>query len=135
MRNNCGGGSELPPYFYNMADKPKTVEEYLAALSDEKREALEALREIIKEATPQADEGFVYGVPGFRYKGKALVAIAAFKKHCSFYPLSPAIITTFSKELEGYSTAEGTIRFQPDKPLPDELVRKIVEARMKEIEE
>jgi uncharacterized protein YdhG (YjbR/CyaY superfamily) len=117
-----------------MTDKPKNVDEYLAALSDEKRKALEKLRVLIMKAAPQADEGFVYGVPGFRYKGKALVAIAAFKDHCGFYPLSPELIESLSDELEGFSTAKGTIRFQPDKPLPDKLVVKIVKARIKEIE-
>ncbi len=117
-----------------MPNKPETTDEYLETLSEDKRKALERLREIIKDVAPEAEDGFVYGVPGFRYKGKALVAIAAFKKHCGFYPLSPDIIKAFSNELEGYSTAEGTIRFQPDKPLPDELVRKMVKARMKEIE-
>jgi uncharacterized protein YdhG (YjbR/CyaY superfamily) len=119
---------------YNMSGKPKTVDEYLGALDDEKRRALEALRETIVDAAPGAVEGFAYGVPGFRYNGEVLVTFAAFKGHCGFYPMSPDVIEAFSDELKGYSTAKGTIRFQPDNPLPAVLVRKIVKARMAEID-
>lgn len=118
----------------HMAGKPKTVDEYLAALDEEKRRALDALRAVIRTAAPAAEEGFAYGVPGFRYKGKVLVTFAAFKEHCGFYPMSPDVIAAFKNELKGYSTAQGTIRFQPAHPLPAALVRKIVKARMIEIE-
>lgn len=117
-----------------MAGKSKTVDEYLAALDEEKRRALDALRGVIKKAAPSAVEGFAYGVPGFRYQGKTLVTFAAFKDHCGFYPMSPAVIDAFRGELKGFSTAKGTIRFQPAHPLPAALVRKIVKARMIEIE-
>jgi uncharacterized protein YdhG (YjbR/CyaY superfamily) len=117
-----------------MSGKPKTVDEYLNALDDEKRSALEALRETVKSAAPTAEEGFAYGVPGFRYKGNVLVTFAAFKGHCGFYPMSPDVIEAFKDELKGYGTAQGTIRFQPADPLPAALVRKIVKARMSEID-
>ena len=117
-----------------MPGKTKTVDEYLASLDEEKRGALEALRETVKGAAPKAVEGFAYGVPGFKYKGKVLVTFAAFKGHCGFYPMSPDVIEAFSDELKGYSTAEGTIRFQPAAPLPAALVRKIVKARITEID-
>jgi len=117
-----------------MSGKPKTVDEYLGALDDEKRRALEALRETIKGAAPEAEEGFAYGVPGFRYKGKVLVTFAAFKGHCGFYPMSPDVIEVFEGELKGYSTAQGTIRFHPADPPPATLVRKIVKARIIEID-
>ncbi|MGD8718834.1 MAG: DUF1801 domain-containing protein [Candidatus Zixiibacteriota bacterium] len=117
-----------------MAGKPKTVDEYLDALDDEKRNALEALRKTVKSAAPAAEEGFAYGVPGFRYKGQVLVTFAAFKGHCGFYPMSPDVIAAFEDELKGYGTSQGTIRFQPADPLPAALVRRIVNARMKEID-
>ena len=102
---------------------------YLAALSAEKRAALEKLRQQIKTAAPKAEECMSYGIPGFRMTGKLLVSFGAAATHCAFYPGS--IVRKFTKELKDYDTnGKGTIRFSPDKPLPAALVRKIVKARI-----
>jgi uncharacterized protein YdhG (YjbR/CyaY superfamily) len=68
-------------------------------------------------------------MPTFRYRG-ALVGYAAFAKHCSFFPMSVAVMQAFKDELKDYSTAKGTIRFPMDKPLPAALVKKMVLARI-----
>ncbi|HEX4641361.1 MAG TPA: DUF1801 domain-containing protein [Chthoniobacterales bacterium] len=101
---------------------------YLAALSDDKRAALENLRQQIKAAAPKAEECMSYGIPGFRLNGRWLVGYGAAKKHCAFYPSS--IVQRFKKELKNYDTSKGTIRFSADEPLPNALVRKIVKARI-----
>jgi uncharacterized protein YdhG (YjbR/CyaY superfamily) len=108
--------------------KPKTFNGYLANLSAEKRQALQKLRKAIRSAAPELKECVSYGVPAFRLNGKFLVAMAAATNHCSFYPGST--LQAFKKDLKGYDTSKGTIRFQPDKPLPATLVRKIVRARI-----
>lgn len=110
-----------------MAAKPKTPDDYLAAVSPDKRAALEKLRKDIKAAAPKAEECISYGVPAFRLEGKFLVAYAAAKNHCAFYP--GAVIGQL-KELKTYDTSKGTIRFSPDKPLPPALVRKLVKLRI-----
>jgi uncharacterized protein YdhG (YjbR/CyaY superfamily) len=107
---------------------PKNTDEYLAALSDDQRRALERLRKDIRAAAPKAEECISYGVPGFRLNGKLLVSYGAATKHCAFYPGS--IVQAFKTELKGYGTSKGTIRFAPDEPLPSALVRKIVKARI-----
>ena len=102
---------------------------YLATLTDDKRAALEKLRQQIKAAAPKAEECMSYGIPGFRLNGKLLVSYGAAAKHCAFYPGS--IAHKFKKELKDYGTSgKGTIRFSPEKPLPATLVRKIVKARI-----
>ena len=108
---------------------PKTIDEYLAALSDDKRTALEKLRKNIRAAVPRAEECISYQLPAFRLNGKFLVAFGAAAKHCAFYPGAYAI-ETHRNELEGYGTSKGTIRFQADEPLSAALVRKLVKARI-----
>ena len=108
--------------------RAKTIEEYLAGVSDDKRAALQALRRSIRAAAPRAEECIAYGVPAFRLKGRFLVAFAAAANHCAFYPGS--VLRDLPVELRGYQTLKGTIRFQPDHPLPAALVRKLVKARM-----
>jgi uncharacterized protein YdhG (YjbR/CyaY superfamily) len=71
-------------------------------------------------------------VPMFRLDGRNLVSFGAAKSHCSFYVQSPAVMAAHAEELKGYDTAKGTVRFTPHKPLPAELVRKLVEARIAE---
>jgi uncharacterized protein YdhG (YjbR/CyaY superfamily) len=114
-----------------MADKPKTIDEYLAALSDDKRAALEKLRKTIKAAAPKAEECISYTVPAFRQNGM-LVAFGATANHCAFYPMSSSMVEAHKDELRDYDTSTGTIRFQADKPLPVALVRKLVKARIAE---
>jgi len=115
-------------------NKAKSVDTYLSEFPTEFRNALQTLRAIIRTAAPEAEEGFSYGVPAFLVKGKPLVCYAAFKNHCGFYPMSPAVLKTFSAELAGYETAKGTIRFHPDKPVTAALVKRIVKARIAEIQ-
>jgi uncharacterized protein YdhG (YjbR/CyaY superfamily) len=107
---------------------PRTPDEYLAALSDDKRAALEKLRKAIKAAAPEAEECISYQLPAFRLDGKLLVAYGAAAKHCAFYPGS--VLEALKDEVKGYDTTKGTIRFAPNKPLPRALVRKLVKLRI-----
>ena len=107
--------------------KPKTIDEYLAALSDDKRAALEGLRRIIRAAVPRAEECISYQLPAFRLDGKCIVWFGAAANHCAIY----GVAETRKGELEDYDTSgKGTIRFQPDNPLPATVVRRLVKARI-----
>lgn len=114
-----------------MKEKHRSIDEYLAALSDDKRAALERLRKTIQAAAPDAEECISYQLPAFRLNG-ALVAFGASARHCAFYPMSPAVMEAHKDEIIGYDTSKGTIRFPPDRPLPAALVRKLVRARIAE---
>lgn len=113
--------------------KAKDVDEYLARVQQPARRNLKHIRATIRSVVPrEATEAISYGIPAFKYKG-SLVAYAAFADHCSFFPMSATLIRTkFKKELKGFDTATGTIRFPLDKPLPAVLVKKIVRARIAE---
>lgn len=115
-----------------MPTKPQTIDEYLAALPDEKRAALEKLRKTIRAAVPKAEECISYSLPAFRLDGKVLVGFGASASHCAFYPMSGSTVEAHKGDLEAYETSKGTIRFQADKPLPASLVRKLVKARIAE---
>lgn len=112
-----------------MKKQPKTIDAYLAGLSEDKRAALEKLRKDILAAVPTAEECISYGVPAFRLEGRALVWFAAAARHCSFFPGSTAVERN-AKELEKYDTSKGTVRFPAEKPLPATLVRRLVKARI-----
>jgi uncharacterized protein YdhG (YjbR/CyaY superfamily) len=112
------------------ANKPKTHDDYLAAVTEDKRGALQKLRKAIKRAAPKAKECINYQVPAFRLNGKFLVAYGAAKNHCAFYPGST--VKALKNELKSYDTSKGTIRFSADKPLPSALVRKLVMLRIEE---
>lgn len=122
-----------PPTASKKSAPPQTVDEYLAQLPKHQRAALEKLRKMIRAAAPEATEGISYRIPTFKYHG-GLVAFAAFKDHCSFFPMSPAVIREHADLLKAYVLSKGTIRFQTDKPLPATLVRKLVKARIAENE-
>ncbi len=112
----------------------KSVDEYLAGLPKEARATLEQIRQSIRSAAPEAVEGFSYGAPAFRYKDRPIAAYAALKDHCSYFPMSPAVLSAHAAELKGYELSKGTIRFPINKPLPAKLVKKLVQARIAEIE-
>ena len=106
------------------------VEAYLARVPEPARTTLEEMRAMIRAAAPpEATEAISYGIPSFRYKG-ALVAYAAFKEHCSFFPMGSSAIEEFAEELKGFRTSKGTVQFAMDKPPPDGLVKKMVKARV-----
>lgn len=109
-------------------DKPTTPDDYLAAVSEEKRAALEKLRRDIKAAVPGAEECVSYGLPAFRLNGRLLVAYGAAAKHCAFYPGS--VLEELKDELKSYDSSKGTLRFPAEKPLPTALVRKLVKLRL-----
>ena len=113
---------------------PGTVDEYLAIVPEPARTTLEKMREAIQSAAPEATEAISYGMPAFKYRGRGLVAIAAFKNHCSLFPMSGAVIEKFKAELAGFHTSKGTLQFPPDKPISGSLLKKIIRARIAEIE-
>ena len=111
--------------------KPASIDGYLAAIDADKRAALQKLRRAIHAAVPGLEECISYQMPAFRHQGKVLVWFAAGARHCAFYP--GAVVQDFSDELGAYETSKGTIRFQPDRPLPAVLVRKLVRARIGDV--
>lgn len=117
-----------------MPPRPRTIDEYLAGLSADKRAALEKVRTAIRSAAPKAEECISYGMPAFRLGGKVLVAFKAAASHCALHPMSGATVAALRKDLVGYDTSPGTIRFPATDPLPARLVGKVARARIAENE-
>jgi uncharacterized protein YdhG (YjbR/CyaY superfamily) len=109
----------------------KNMDEYIAIFPKETQTLLKKIRATIKEVAPEAEEAIKYQMPTFVLKGINLVHFAAFKNHIGFYPV-PTGIEKFKKELSAYKTSKGAVQFPLDKPLPLELIRKIVKFRVKE---
>ena len=114
--------------------KPGDVEVYFASVPEEARATLEKLRQTIRATVPKAVEVIWYQMPTFKLNERPLVCIAAFKNHCSLFPMSYAVLKAYEAELKTYHTSKGTIRFALDKPLPAALVKKVVKARVLESE-
>ena len=118
---------------HKAAKKPETVDEYLREVPPPGRGMLENIRATIRSAAPrEASEIISYGIPAFRYKG-VLIWFAAFADHCSLFPTA-AVIEMFKKDLRGFAVSKGTIQFPLNKPLPAALVRKMVKARVAQVE-
>src|SRR5882762_3642210 len=113
--------------------KPTTVDEYLAALPEDRRRAMEQIRAAVLAGAPGADEVITYGMPGLRSHGRQfLVSYDAFKRHYSLFPSSEPVINALGEEIRPYLHGRGTIRFPADRPIPVELIRRIVEIRFGE---
>ena len=109
------------------------VDAYLARVPEPARTTLEKVRATIRAVVPEGTvEVLSYGMPAFRYNGRALVAYAAFKDHCSFFPMQASLIDEMKDELKSYRTSKGTLQFPRDKPLPAALLKKMVKARLAE---
>jgi uncharacterized protein YdhG (YjbR/CyaY superfamily) len=113
---------------------PTSVDEYLAALPDDRRAAMELLRQTIRAAAPEAIELISYQMPAFKTHGQFLVSYAAFKNHYSLFPASEPVIEEGGPELAPYLAGKGTIRFPKDRPIPTALVTRIVRVRVTENE-
>ena len=113
--------------------KPQSIDEYLALVTDPQRTVLEKLRRTIKAVVPDAKECINYGVAAFQLNGKSIAGLSASTNHCSYYPMSGNVVSQLEGELKNFEISKGTIRFQPDRPLPAALVRKLIKARIAEI--
>ena len=110
------------------------MDAYLASVPKAHRPALDKLRSTIRAMVPGAAEAISYGLPAFKYKGKPLAGYASYKDHCSYFPMSGRVISGLRDELKAYETTKGAIHFQAEKPLPVNLVKKLLNARIQEID-
>jgi uncharacterized protein YdhG (YjbR/CyaY superfamily) len=106
-------------------NKPKTVGNYIGSFPPEVQKILQQIRATIQKAAPKAEDAMGYGVASFRLNGKPLVYYAAFKNHIGFYPTAEGI-HVFKDDLKDYEQSKGTVRFPIDKPMPLDLITKIV---------
>lgn len=116
-----------------MKAKPvTTVDEYIASQPEILRPRLQKLRQTIRKAAPKAEEVISYSMPAWKYNG-ILLYFMAHTYHIGFYPVSSAI-KAFEKDLTKYKTSKGTVQFPNDKPIPSNLITKMVKFRVKENE-
>lgn len=113
--------------------RPTTVEEYLAGIPDDRRAVMEELRAVIKAAAPHATETIAYNMPAYRIDRRFLVSIEAYKSHYSLFPASEAVRKELGDQLGPFFSGKGTIRFPAGQPIPTDLVRRVVELRVKEV--
>ncbi|HEV2667864.1 MAG TPA: DUF1801 domain-containing protein, partial [Blastocatellia bacterium] len=111
---------------------PKDIGEYIAGFPAGVQEILEKIRITIRKAAPGAEETISYQIPTFNLKGRYLIHFAAYKKHIGLYP-APRESKEFKEELSGYEGGKGTVRFPLDKPIPYDLIRRIVKFRVREV--
>ena len=111
-------------------EAPQTIDAYIAAFPDDVQAILQHIRRTIHEIAPEATEAIAYGMPTFRLHGN-LVHFAAFKNHIGFYPV-PSGMAAFQEELSAYKQGKGSARFPLDKPIPYDLIQRIVRFRVEE---
>ena len=112
--------------------KPKDIDEYISRYPPETQEILEQIRATIKKVVPQAEETISYGIPTFNLNGTYLIYFAAFKKHIGVYPV-PRTIDQIDKKFSAYKTSgKGTVQFPLNKPIPLNLITKLVRFKVKE---
>jgi uncharacterized protein YdhG (YjbR/CyaY superfamily) len=109
------------------------LDDYLAGLPQEQREALVRVRAVVERVAPDAEEGVSYGMPAYLHAGRPLLGFRAAKKHLSVFPFSPAVVEAVKDRLEGFDLSKGTIRFTPDHPLPEAVLVDLIRARQEEI--
>jgi uncharacterized protein YdhG (YjbR/CyaY superfamily) len=109
-----------------------TVEEYIIQFPENVQKLLSELRTLVKQEAPQAEERISYGMPAYKYKG-VLVYFAGYDRHIGFYPAASGI-RQFQSELSPYKFAKGSVQFPLTEPLPEDLIRRIVQFRLRENE-
>jgi uncharacterized protein YdhG (YjbR/CyaY superfamily) len=109
------------------------MDDYLAGLPADQKDALERVRAVVVETAPEAEEGRSYGMPAYLYEGRPLLGFRTAKKHLSIFPFSPEAIDAVKDRLGDFELAKGTVRFTADKPVPDDVLADLVRARMAQI--
>lgn len=112
----------------------REIDAYLRDLEEPKRSSLETLRRTILEIIPDAEQVISYRVPAFRVSGKIVAGFAAFKDHLSYLPFSGSVLGQLADELDGYTMTKSALHFPVDRPLPKALVRKLIRARLTEVD-
>ena len=112
---------------------PKDIDSYLASVEEPKRATLEVLRRAILDVVPDAEQCISYGMPAFKVHGKTVAGFAAFKDHLSYLPHSGSVLGELGDDLAGYQSTKGSLHFAIDQPLPDDLVRRLVETKMRQL--
>lgn len=115
------------------AEKPQTIDAFIAQYDPELQTRLQELRQTIRNAAPGAQEAIAYGIPTFKLNGKNLVHFSAYKKHIGFYP-NPGGIEAFAERLAPYEQSKGTVKFPLDQPLPLDLIAEIVAYRVQQVQ-
>ncbi len=115
-----------------MVAKPATIDEYLAAIPDERRARFDSLRQTVLTAAPDAEEVIAYDMPAYRFRGRFMCSIGRYAHHDSLFPASQGIIDQLGDEVSPYVKGRGTFRFPANQPLPLELIDRIVRIRYEE---
>ena len=111
----------------------KEIDDYLAALDEPRRSTLDALRRTIVETLPQAEQCMSYGAPAFKVEGRTVAGFASFKNHLSYMPHSGTVLDRLADDTSSYETSKGSLKFAIDEPLPKQLVKKLVDERLREL--
>jgi len=111
------------------------IDDYLATVPEPHRSTLIVLRKRIHTALPGAQEFITYNLPTFKREGHSIAGFGAFKRHCSYFPMSGSVLDQLGDDLEGFTTSRGALQFPTDKPLSQALVRKLVRTRLANVAE
>jgi len=117
-----------------MARKITSIDEYLGTVNGERRTTLETLRNAIRATVPEVEECISYRIPAFRLHGVVVAGFCATAKGCSYFPFSGRTLKTLARHLGGYEQTKSSLHFSPNKPLPVTLVRRLIKARIGELE-
>ncbi len=109
------------------------IDAYLATVGAPQKEALERICWITRQVVPGAEEALSYGMPAFKYRQRPLLGFTAKQHHLSLHPFSPSAVDAVKGELGAFAVSKGTIRFSPDSPIPEDILKRIIAARLKEI--
>jgi uncharacterized protein YdhG (YjbR/CyaY superfamily) len=109
------------------------VDDYLRGIEEPKRGTLQALRHMILEIVPDAEQVISYRVPAFRVGGQTIAGFAAFKNHLSYLPFSGSVLEALADQLHGYTMTKSALHFPLDDPPPKPLIEKLIAARLEEI--
>jgi uncharacterized protein YdhG (YjbR/CyaY superfamily) len=109
------------------------VDGYLASIEEPKRSTLETLRRSILEVVPEAEQCISYGAPAFKVQARTVAGFAAYANHLSYLPHSGSVLDELGGDVAGYTTTKGSLHFAVDQPLPDALVRRLVETRLRQL--
>ncbi len=109
----------------------KDVDAFIEASPSETQEKLREMRQIIKSAIPKAEEKISYKMPAYKLNGKWIAGFAGFKNHIGYYPMSGSLLEDFKDEIKDYVSSKGAVQFPLDKPLPVQLIKKLINARIK----